>query len=42
MIAWVERWLQSCRERDIQRHFENINPETVTDIDKYLRDNNLF
>lgn len=42
MIAWFDRWMRRLRERDLQRHFNKLNPETITDIDKYLRDHRLM
>lgn len=40
-IAWLENWLwrseQQRVDRALRRHFTMVHPESVTDIDKYLR-----
>ena len=38
---WLWRHEQQRRERQIQRHFANVRPDSVWDIDKYLRDHGL-
>ena len=42
----IDAWLWRCeihgREREIQRHFRNLPRDSVTDIDKYLREHGLL
>ena len=37
----IDAWSWRCdiqrREREIQRHFRDLPPDSVVDIDKYLR-----
>ena len=42
VLDWLERWDLRAIDDRIRAHFDNINPETVTDIDKYLRSQGLM
>ena len=39
---WVWHWEIRRREREIQRHFRDVAPDSVVDIDKYLRAHGLL
>lgn len=41
-LGWLERWDLRAIDDRIQAHFADINPETITDIDKYLRSQGLM
>ncbi len=42
LIARFEQWLwnleQRHQDRFLQAHFARLHPDSITDIDKYLRD----
>jgi hypothetical protein len=39
---WLEHWDLRATESRIAEHFSGINPDSVTDIDKYLRSHGLM
>lgn len=39
---WLEHWDLMYLENRIDNHFSDINPDSVTDIDKYLKSHGLM
>lgn len=39
---WLDYWAAYTYDAQIQRYFYNVNPDSITDIDKYLRSRGLM
>ena len=40
--AWLDHWAARINDAQVQRYFDGINPDSITDIDKYLRSRGLM
>jgi hypothetical protein len=40
--AWLDHWAARVNDARLQRCFDAVNPDSITDIDKYLRSRGLM
>jgi hypothetical protein len=37
LLAWINQWLERWTWSEMDHYFDRIHPESIKDIDKFLR-----